>query len=88
MEQELKAARITMGVHTFLAIIAGWLSPLIAGQFGTNWAAGLTGIVLLIVVGYGTERFVGKRGFKFWLANGIIIYLLIWLVSWVYFFNI
>lgn len=88
MDPELKAARITVGVHTLLAIIMGWLSPVLSGQFMTNWMPGIVGIILLVVVGYGTERLVGKKGFKFWAANGIFIYLLIWLVSWVYFFNI
>lgn len=88
MEPELKASRITVAVHAVLAVVMGWLSPIIAGQFGTNWAAGGLGIVLLIVGGYGTERLIKKKGIKFWLANGVFIYILLWLVSWTYFVNI
>lgn len=88
MDNELNASRVTMGVHSILAILVGFLSPIIGMQYGTNWVPGFIGIVILLAVGYGLERFVGKRGFKFWLANGIIVYLLIWLVSWTYFLNI
>ena len=88
MDAELKAARITGGAHAVLAIIIGWLSPMVGSQFGTNWAAGGLGILLLIVCGYVCEKFAGKKGIKFWVANGVFIYLLLWLVSWTYFVNI
>ncbi len=84
---DLIHARIGMGTHTILGIIVGWASIQLAGMLG-NWLTVLIGIVILIVFGYGMERLLGKKGIKWWFANGIIIYLLIWLVSWTFFFNL
>ncbi|MEE9405860.1 MAG: hypothetical protein V3V26_00465, partial [Candidatus Aenigmarchaeota archaeon] len=61
---------------------------IIAGMYGTNWIPGVVGIGVLIAVGFLSEKLVTKKGMKFWAANGIFIYLFIWLVSWVYFFNL
>ena len=83
MDPELKASRAVMIVHTVLAIAMGWASP----QLGIL-LAGFTGIALLLVCGYACEKLVGKKGIKWWIGNGVIIYLFVWLVSWVYFFNI
>ncbi len=77
-----------MGLHTAVAIIIGYFSPIIAGMYGTNWIPGGVGIGVLIAVGFLSEKLVTKKGMKFWAANGIFIYLFIWLVSWVYFFNL
>ncbi len=84
---DLMHARIGMGTHTILGIIVGWASIPIAAMLG-NWLTVLIGIVILIIFGYGMERLLGKKGIKWWFGNGIIIYLLIWLVSWTFFFNL
>jgi hypothetical protein len=84
MDPELKASRITVGIHTVFAIVMGWASM----QLGGGWMAGIAGIAVLVVVGFGTEKLIQKKGMKFWFANGVFIYLLIWLVSWTYFFNL
>jgi hypothetical protein len=84
MDPELKAGRITVGIHTAAAILMGWISP----QMGSGWISGLLGIALLVVIGFASEKLVAKKGIKFWAANGIFIYLLIWLVSWTYFLNL
>ena len=82
---ELRASRITMGVHTLIAIIMGWISP----QVGNNWLAGFAGIVILIAIGHFSEKLVGKKkGTAWWIGNGAFIYLLVWLISWTYFFNL
>ncbi len=84
---ELRHDRIGMGIHTVLGMVVGWLSVQLASMLG-NWLTFFIGIVILIVVGYGLERLLGKKGLKWWFANGVIIYLLIWLVSWTFFFNL
>jgi len=88
MNPELKASRITAGIHAVLAIIMGWLSPAVARQFGTNWAPAGLGMLLLFICGYICERLAVKKGIKFWIANGVLVYLLLWLVSWTYFINL
>jgi len=88
MTEELKASRMTMGIHAVVAIIVGYLSPMLGSMYGTNWVAGAAGVVILVAVGFLSEKIVKQKGMKFWAANGIFIYLLIWLVSWTYFFNL
>ena len=85
---DLNASRVTMGLHAIVAIIIGAFSPALAAMYGTNWVAGAVGVVVLVAVGFLTEKLVMKRGMKFWAANGIFIYLFVWLVSWIYFFNL
>ncbi len=82
-DPELKASRITVGIHTLVAIAIGWLSPQI-----DIWLAGFVGIVVLILIGHLSERAVGeKKGTAWWIGNGAFIYLLVWLIVWTYFFN-
>lgn len=88
MTEELKASRVTMGLHAVAAIVIGYFSPMIAEVYGTNWAAAGLGIAALLGMGFLSEKAVARKGMKFWAANGIFIYLLVWLVSWTYFFNL
>ena len=84
---DLMHARIGVGIHTVLGIVIGWLSIQLSAMLG-NWLTVFIGIVVVILVGYVLEMFMGKKGMKWWLSNGIIIYLFIWLVSWAFFFNL
>lgn len=84
MENELNAARVTVGLHSIAAILVGYASVLLASRW---YAAGL-GIAVLFGAGYISERLVAKRGVKFWMANGVIIYLFIWLITWTFFINL
>ncbi len=80
---EIKKIRISLIIHTVAAILVGWLSSLLS-----IWIAGLTGIVVLLGCGYFSERVTKKKGIKWWFANGIFIYLMFWLISWIVFINI
>ncbi len=88
MASDTNASRMTMGLHTIVAIVIGYFSPMMAAMYGTNWIAVLVGLVVLVAVGFLSEKLVTKKGMKFWAANGIFVYLLIWLVSWTYFINL
>ena len=83
MEKGLRDARISVIAHTIAAVLVAYFSLWIQN----NVYAGVVGLVVLIAVGYPLERLTGKRGFKWWLANGIVLYLLVWLVGWIYLFN-
>ena len=37
---------------------------------------------------YDPKRFVGKKNVKWWLSNGAVVYLFIWIISWTFFFNL
>jgi hypothetical protein len=84
---EIRHARIGMGSHMVLAIIVGWLSVTVSGVLG-NWLTVVTGFVIVIAYGYVLERFLGKKGIKWWIGNGLFIYLLVWLVAWTFLFNL
>lgn len=86
MMDDLTQTRISVAIHAVVAILMGWVSVQVAAA-SRSLFAGVLGIVVLIVIGYLTEQVTGKRGIKWWFGNGVIIYLLVWLVSWVYFFN-
>ena len=79
-------AMIGMGTHTILAILVGWLSIQLSAMFG-NMITVVIGLVIVIAFGYVLEMFLGKKGIKWWLSNGMIIYLFIWLIAWTIFYN-
>ena len=80
---DLTASRASNIVHVLLAIGAGWLAP----QFRNDLIGGAVGIVLLLAVGYGLTLALGRKGVKWWLQNGLIVYLFFFLVSWAWFIN-
>ena len=83
MEKDVIHSRVSVGVHTAAAVFAGWASLFVGRGL---YALGLA-IVILIIAGFATEKLAGKRGIKWWLGNGAIVYLFFWLVSWTFFFN-
>jgi hypothetical protein len=83
MEKDLKHSRISVIVHAFSAAAVAYASASISNTL----YAGALGIAVLIAAGYPLEKAFGKRGFRWWFTNGIFIYLFVWLVGWIYFFN-
>ncbi len=81
---DLMASRISVGIHTLAAIATGYLSLFL----GSGWFALILAFVMLMALGWGIGRLVGARGRKWWASNGAFIYLLIWIVSWVFFYNV
>jgi hypothetical protein len=80
---ESGASRISLGIHTIMGIVAGYLS-IFTGR--ALYSLGLA-ILILIVTGYVTEFILKKKGIKWWMSNGVIMFLLVWIVAWVFFFN-
>lgn len=91
MEIEVKLTSI----HIVAAIIAGYLSFLIAGgligNVGKNEVmAVLLAVVILYFTGQISERIFGKEavgGLKGWLWSGILPFFFIWILVWVLFLN-
>ena len=80
---ELKQIRITLLIHAVTAIAIGWIS-----NFLNSWVSFPIGIGALVAAGYLSEMITKKRGMKFWFANGIFIYIMLWLISWTIFMNL
>jgi hypothetical protein len=75
-------SRWSVAIHTTAAIVMGWFSLQIGGTYAV-----LAGFAVLFATGFALERFIGRKGVKWWLGNGAIIYIFVWIVAWVFFFN-
>ena len=80
---DINTTRVSMGVHTVMGIIAGYASMF----FEALYSAGLA-ILILVITGYMTEFILKKKGIKWWMSNGGVLYILVWLVTWVFLFNL
>lgn len=84
------------GVHAIAAVGAAYISFIVSNGsiavLGNNQALGtLAGLVILIIVGNLTERWLGKEevgGFKGWLWSGIVPFIFVWFMAWAMFINL
>ncbi|RLI96197.1 MAG: hypothetical protein DRO99_04935 [Candidatus Aenigmatarchaeota archaeon] len=76
-----------MGVHVIVALVIGFVSVEVA-QMSRSLFAILLGLGVLYVTGFVVQRMTGKKGIKWWFANGIAMYLFFWLISWILFYNL
>jgi len=81
---ELNESRISIGIHAVVGIVAGYASVLFDNGL---YAFGLA-ILILIITGYVVEFLLKKKGIKWWISNGGFVYILFWIVTWVFFFNL
>jgi EMC6-arch len=78
-------AKLT-GIHAIAGIITGYISFIIVNQ---SYAV-ILGIVILIIVGNLSERFLGKEevgGTKGWFWSGIVPFFFVWVLVWTMLFN-
>lgn len=80
---DLKASRVSLGIHTVAGIAAGYAAHVLADGL---YAFGAM-VIILLITGYATEFALKKKGIKWWVSNGALLYILIWLVSWTFLFN-
>ena len=81
---ELNTSRISIGIHIVMGIVAGYFSIFLGRAL---YSLGFV-ILILIITGYATQFVLKKKGIKWWMSNGGVIYILVWLVSWIFFFNV
>ncbi|MCD6496663.1 MAG: hypothetical protein J7K54_05310 [Candidatus Aenigmarchaeota archaeon] len=78
-KEEMKDVRISIAVHSIVAILIGVLSPYLGRA--------LFAVSIAVVAGLGTgkltEFVVGKHDFKWWASNGLFLYLFVWFDMWV-----
>ena len=85
MELERKHSIVSVSLHTVVGIVAGYLSLLVGGPVN---ALGLAIVVLIILVFVLQKLLKIQKNKKWWVGNGIVVYIFIWLVSWIVFFNL
>jgi len=71
-------------IHTITGIIAGYLSFLV----NSTIAVVLMIVILAISIGIVKFSLKVKQNAKWWLGNGVIVYILVWLIVWTLFYNI
>jgi len=85
--EELKAARVSLGIHAVAAIAMGWVSIEVAAMSRSLFAA-ILGLVVLYALGTVAQRATGQKGIKWWAANGLVVYLFVWFISWTVLYNL
>ncbi len=85
METERKQSLTSVLVHTIIGIIIGYASIFLPGV----WTSLGLAIVVLVALIFGLKKVLKiQKDKKWWIGNGIIVYIFFWLVSWILFFNL
>ncbi|NIM47433.1 MAG: hypothetical protein GTN40_04740 [Candidatus Aenigmarchaeota archaeon] len=86
----MKKGNKSMIVYIIIGIIVGYLSQLgrdLYGEQGNYIAVSLALIFLVITAELNKKAFNIKEKFKWFMSNGGWIYLLVWFITWIIFFN-
>ena len=83
----LNQERVSMGIHVAVALAVGYASFGLASASRSLYAIAL-GLVVLYITGFAVQKVIGKKGIKWWVSNGLVVYLFFWLISWTVFFNL
>ncbi len=84
---DINQIRFSVAVNSIAAIIMGWVSVILTSMSRTL-VAGVAGIVVMVVLGFIVQFATKNKDRKWWLGNGVFIFLLVWLVSWTTFLNL
>ncbi len=80
-------ARLSVIIYTISAVIVGFASLQISPLAG-NMLTILLGLVMAWVAGKVVQSVVGQKEVKWLIGNGLFIYIFVWLISWIFFFNL
>ena len=86
----MKVETKLMIVYILVGIVAGFLSQFVRNMYGEsgNYVAVSLAIILLVIAAeLGKKMFKIDKEFKWFLSNGGWLYLFVWLISWIIFFN-
>jgi len=82
-KEDLKNQRISVVIHSAAALALGMLSPFIGRPL---YAFGIV-LVAGVLIGHFAQRIVGRQKFSWWMANGLMIYFLLWADVWIFIAN-
>jgi len=85
-KKDLKDSRIFVLVFTLAGTAMALLSSILKSGGISSWITGVIGIILLLGLSAGMGKLF-KRKLKFYSAS-IFIYLLMWLVVWIFLYNV
>ncbi len=80
-----KKDNISMTIFIIVGIIIGYISFLLNNNYYS--------LILMIIVLFVSQKILGKmlkvkEGIKWWMKNGGIVYIFLWFISWIVFFNL
>lgn len=79
--------RISVMIYVLAAVALGFVSLTVSSYVGN-----MVTIFLALIVGWLTgmvvQSVVGKRDIKWLIGNGLFIYIFVWIISWIFFFNL
>ena len=84
---EESQTRLSILIYTAAAIAMGYASLLVSPMAG-NMLTIFLGLIIAWLVSRLVQLFVGQKGIKWLIGNGLFIYLFAWLVAWIFFFNL
>ena len=87
LEREELNTRISVSIYVLVGIAAGFVSLLISPIVG-NMLAIFLGLVLAWLIGRIVQIVLGKKDMKWLIGNGLFIYLFVWVIAWIFFFNL
>ena len=79
--------RISVLIYTIGAVIVGYAS-MQASPIAGNMLTIFIGLVMAWVIGKVVQSVVGQKDIKWLIGNGLFIYIFVWLISWIFFFNL
>jgi hypothetical protein len=78
--------RISVILFALFGIGVGYLSLILSAMIGNIYTI-LAGIVIAWLASKVIQLALGRKQFKWLLGNGLVIYLFVWLISWIFFYN-
>ncbi len=87
----MKKENKSMTVYIIIGIIIGYLSQLgrnLYGEQGNYIAISLALIFLVITAEINKKAFKINKEFRWFWSNGGWIYLFVWFITWIIFFNL
>ncbi len=86
-EESLRDSRISILAFILAGIGMGFLSLTLSPMLG-NYMTAFAAVAFAFVTGKLVGSVLGRKDMKWLLGNGMAIYFFIWLISWIFFFNL
>jgi cation transport ATPase len=84
-KRDLRDSRISMLLFILAGTAVGLLSSILHSSGISNWMTVPAGIVILMVLANGMAKLF-RRKLKFFYG-GLFVYLFVWLVAWIFLYN-
>jgi len=80
----MKKENKSFAIHSVVGIFAGLVSFFLKDRLTVLISIIVVEAILVKVL----EKYLGKENAKWWISNGIWIYVFVWFISWSVFYNL